>query len=200
MNWGRGEFMKKSNLLNQGWKTDGKYIFPGNYRFQWTICQFLNHGIRFSSAAIYTLLKEGHAITKSKISSTKTTKVWSFWPQIYDYFLQWNVIQKAQFCFAIFFHDWKLEKPVKTSLSFSTHCEEKTFFYTIIIVFVFVSWLSYAISIFNSFDLAIIDDIFSRVSDRKKHYITISLRWKFDDINLVSTGSKDQRFQSVPFY
>ena len=193
--------MKKSNLLNQGWKTDGKYIFPGNYSFQWTICQFLNHGIRFSSAAIYTLLKEGHAITKSKISSTKTTKVWSFWPQIYDYFLQWNVSQKAQFCFTIFFfmiENWKNQwKPV---LVFLHIMKKKTFFYTIIIVFVFVSWLSYAISIFNSFDLAIIDDIFSRVSDRKKHYITISLRWKFDDINLVSTGNKDQRFQSVPFY
>ena len=108
--------------------------------------------------------------------------------------------KKHNFALQFFFHDWKLEKPVKTSLSFSTHYEEKTFFYTIIIVFVFVSWLSYAISIFNSFDLAIIDDIFSRVSDRKNHYITIFLRWKFDDINLVSTGNKDQRFQSVPFY
>ena len=135
MNWGRGEFMKKSNLLNQGWKTDGKYIFPGNYRFQWTICQFLNHGIRFSSAAIYTLLKEGHAITKSKISSTKMTKVWSFWPQIYDYFLQRNVRQKAQFCFAIFFfmiENWKNQwKPVlvflhimkkKNFLLHNNHC------------------------------------------------------------------------------
>ena len=118
MNWGRGEFMKKSNLLNQGWKTDGKYIFPGNYRFQWTICQFLNHGIRFSSAAIYTLLKEGHAITKSKISSTKTTKVWSFWPQIYDYFLQWNVSQKAQFCFAIFFSWLKTGKTSENQFEF----------------------------------------------------------------------------------